>query len=120
MSTSAIARLRKARLPKALVAVGAALTLTFVTAGVAGADQNVKVKSSGTAVANSGFNLAVGNVSQNKAKNNQTAKAKGKKGDKLAVNIGGASNDSDGSAEIDTGDAEASNENNTIVLQFDD
>lgn len=120
MHRSSVSRSGRARLPKVLVAVGAALTLTFVTAGAAGADQKVKVKNSGTAIANSGFNLAAGNLSDNKAKNNQTAKAKGKKGDKVAINIGEASNDSDGSADIDTGDADASNENNTFVLQVDD
>ncbi|HEV2069636.1 MAG TPA: hypothetical protein VGR26_07580, partial [Acidimicrobiales bacterium] len=77
-----------------------------------GSDQSVDVDNEGFAIANTGFNFAVGNVSDNEADNDQDADADGDGGrccgsDAVAINVGGASNHSDGSAHIDTGDATA-------------
>jgi len=77
-----------------------------------GSDQSVDVDNEGFAIANTGFNLAVGNASDNEADNDQDADADSDGGhccggDAVAINVGGASNHSDGSAHIDTGDATA-------------
>ncbi|HWH35756.1 MAG TPA: hypothetical protein VNT56_10620, partial [Acidimicrobiales bacterium] len=75
-----------------------------------GSDQSATVTNVGVANANTGNNVAVGNASNNTATNNQLALALGGGnccGDAVASNIGGASNHSDGTATIHTGDASA-------------
>lgn len=119
---SATDRPTKRKLVRVALASGAAaITLSFFGGGVALADhrddQKAKVVNKGKARADSGDNVAIGNDSENKAKNNQKAKAKGKKGDKTAKNDANVSNRSNGSASIDTGDASASNENDTRIKQ---
>ncbi|MDP9006691.1 MAG: hypothetical protein M3N15_07250, partial [Actinomycetota bacterium] len=72
------------------------------------ADQSARVRNNGRAHADTGDNLAIGNVSDNEASNDQDADARGgRRGDAIASNFGEASNDSDGTATIETGDAEA-------------
>jgi autotransporter family porin len=83
--------------------VGGGIALTFALAGSASADevtvQDADVTNAGVGVANSGGNVAVGNASQNTA-----ACAQGAVG-VVASNSCDASNTSDGSASIETGDA---------------
>jgi hypothetical protein len=69
-------------------------------------DQVARVTNSGEAVANTGDNLAVGNESENEAETDQDADA-GAGGGGTATNIGTTRNESDGSAEIVTGNADA-------------
>jgi hypothetical protein len=74
--------------------------------GVSLSDQDADVVNLGFAAANSGLNLAVGNVSRNRARNSQDAIVVGLDDDlAVASNVGGASNSSDGSAVIVTGPA---------------
>ena len=63
--------------------------------------QDADVINAGVAASNSGGNIAVGNASRNRARNDQDATGA------VASNIGGASNTSDGSATITTGAATA-------------
>ncbi len=114
------------RLARVALAGGAAtLTLTFFGTGVAHAehrgrqtiDQDATVRNRGTAVANTGFNSAVGNASENRATSDQDARAwSGRRGDAVAGNAR-VSNNSDGSALILTGDATAVNSYDTTISQ---
>jgi len=71
-------------------------------------DQNANIVNVGLAVANTGGNVAVGNASQNNAASLQGSLAlNGGQGDSVAANTGTASNNSNGSAGIITGDATA-------------
>ena len=87
----------------ALVTVGGGVALTFAAAGTASADdvtvQNAPVVNAGVGVANSGGNTATGNESQNVAGCGQAAVGV------IAGNACDASNSSDGSASVETGDA---------------
>jgi hypothetical protein len=80
---------------------------TVTGSGFALVDQDVDVVNRGRANANSGRNLAVGNVSTNRARTNQAAVALGAGGDSIATNDGQATNDSDGTAVVVTGCASA-------------
>lgn len=81
-------------------------------AGLAVIVQNAGVLNLGLAAANSGGNVALGNVSGNLAVNAQGALGL------IASNVGGASNDSDGDASITTGNATATgNQSATKVGQ---
>jgi hypothetical protein len=71
------------------------------------ADQKTNVSNDGDASASTGDNVAIGNNSLNVAANDQDARARSRRGDALAVNQADVSNDSDGSADISTGDAHA-------------
>ncbi len=100
----------------ALFTVGGGVGLTFAMAGTASADdvtvQNAPVVNAGAGVANSGGNVAVGNASQNAAGCGQAAVGV------VASNQCSASNTSDGTAEITTGDATGvGNESATEVQQ---
>ncbi|MDP9020428.1 MAG: hypothetical protein M3N25_06460, partial [Actinomycetota bacterium] len=81
------------------------------SSGSGGADQGARVSNTGSASANTGGNRAVGNRSENVARNNQNARAGSggpvAGGDAVAFNAGGASNRSDGTAVVKTGDATA-------------
>lgn len=82
------------------------------------ADQDSDVDNSGLGIANTGFNLAVGNASDNRVTNDQRARSGDAREDSVAVNIGGGGNDSDGTAGISTGDAwAAGNVSDTVVSQ---
>jgi len=70
-------------------------------------EQSAEVENAGQATANSGGNVAVGNASSNSAANLQGAGAAAGGEDAVAVNAGGASNESDGTAIVATGDASA-------------
>ena len=71
-------------------------------------DQLAPVTNHGTAIARTGNNRAVGNLSFNTATNNQQARTVGgRPRSAVAANFGSASNNSDGTARITTGDAEA-------------
>ncbi|MDP9421060.1 MAG: hypothetical protein M3P53_13120 [Actinomycetota bacterium] len=115
------------RLARVALAGGAAtLTLTFFGTGVAHAehrgrqtiDQDATVRNRGTAIANTGFNFAVGNASENRATSDQDARARsGRRGDAVAGNNARVSNNSDGSASIRTGDATAVNSYDTTISQ---
>jgi hypothetical protein len=87
----------------ALVTVGGGVALTVAAAGTASADdvtvQNAPVVNAGVGVANSGGNTATGNESQNVAGCGQAAVGV------IASNSCSASNSSDGSASVETGDA---------------
>ena len=86
--------------------------------GVVIADQDSDVDNSGLAIANTGFNLAVGNASDNRVRNEQRARSGDARDDSVAVNIGGGGNNSDGTAGITTGDAwAAGNVSDTVVSQ---
>ncbi len=110
----------------ALTGGAATITLTFFGTGVAHADHNRRqtvdqdatVRNRGTAIANSGFNVAVGNASENRARSDQDARARsGRRGDAIAYNSARVSNESDGTAVIRTGDAIAYNSAYTIISQ---
>ncbi|MDQ3462803.1 MAG: hypothetical protein M3471_07225, partial [Actinomycetota bacterium] len=92
-----------------LLLSGTAVALLMALgSGTAGADQSASVDNTGTANADTGGNVAVGNASSNDADNDQDADADGgDDGDAVAVNAGGAANYSDGEATIETGDATA-------------
>jgi len=78
--------------------------------GLSFVDQEVSVENSGDADADTGENTAIGNDSDNEVSNDQDAtSARGPPGDERVVlsNIGETSNWSDGTATINTGDAEA-------------
>ena len=87
----------------ALCTVGGGVALTFAMAGTASADdvtvQNAPVVNAGVGVANSGGNTATGNTSQNVAGCGQAAVGV------IANNSCTASNESNGTAEVQTGDA---------------
>jgi len=77
-------------------------------------DQNARVKNEGDADADTGRNDAIGNNSFNTAFNDQDARIRESgggglrfRGDVVLSNVGDTSNTSDGSASIDTGDAQA-------------
>jgi hypothetical protein len=70
--------------------------------GVEVVDQSTEVTNSGDATANTGGNVAIGNASVNTAVNEQEAEGGG-----VATNIADASNSSNGTATIVTGDATA-------------
>jgi hypothetical protein len=100
----------------ALCTVGGGVALTFAAAGTAGADditvQNAPVVNAGVGVANSGGNTATGNSSQNVAGCGQAAVGV------IANNSCTASNESDGTAEVKTGDAKGvGNQSATQVEQ---
>lgn len=84
--------------------------------GLVVADQKSTVDNAGVGIANTGFNVAAGNASVNDATNKQKAKAGSAGDDSIAVNIGGASNDSDGSASIVTGRATAAGNVSTTTV----
>jgi len=99
--------------------VGGGVALTFALAGSASADevtvQDAHVTNVGAAAANSGGNVAVGNASQNTAACGQGAVGV------VASNSCQASNASDGSADVKTGDATAvGNDSETEVAQSHD
>ncbi|HJR24059.1 MAG TPA: hypothetical protein VJ804_01190 [Acidimicrobiales bacterium] len=87
----------------ALCTVGGGVALTFAMAGTASADditvQDAPVVNAGVGVANSGGNTATGNTSQNVAGCGQAAVGV------VANNSCTASNESNGTAEVQTGDA---------------
>jgi len=93
--------------------------------GFALVDQAATVANIGIGIANSGINLAVGNVSQNQVTNQQTARISETNGgdlnidgDAVAVNTATAWNQSNGNADIQTGDAVGvGNHSTTIVNQ---
>lgn len=86
--------------------------------GVSISSQSADVTNAGRALANTGGNVAVGNRSRNSASNSQAAVAAGD--DAVASNIGGASNDSHGSATVVTGPATAvGNDSSTEIAQVD-
>ncbi len=109
--------------------------------GGANVEQDASVTNEGEADANTGGNLAVGNDSDNQASNNQSSVVvdddagadaavaevgaagdddddDGSGGDNAAANTGTASNTSDGTADITTGDANAAgNISNTEITQ---
>ncbi|MDP1819150.1 MAG: hypothetical protein Q8K58_04575 [Acidimicrobiales bacterium] len=77
--------------------------------------QDAEVTNVGAAAANSGGNIAVGNVSDNDAETNQGAVGA------VAVNVAATSNHSDGTAKIHTGDATATgNRSLTGIAQHAD
>jgi hypothetical protein len=81
-------------------------------------DQNATVTNIGVGVANTGGNLALGNVSVNVADATQNATANGTAGDAVAANNATVRNNSGGDARITTGDASATgNSANNIVNQ---
>ena len=109
---------------KKLIIKRAAKTAAFTVAGgvafialqgTASADvvvQDSDVTNAGVGVANSGGNVAVGNASQNTAATGQVA-AGG-----IASNVANTSNESNGTASIETGDAQAAgNQSATEVSQ---
>jgi hypothetical protein len=71
------------------------------------ADQDVTTTNIGVGVANTGLNVAAGNLSDNTSDVDQHATANGGGGDAVAVNTGTASNNSNGTATIITGNATA-------------
>ncbi len=75
--------------------------------GLSLTEQEAEVVNAGLAGANTGGNIAVGNVSDNEAVNLQVAFALGDDDEAVAMNLGGAANVSDGTAVIWTGDATA-------------
>ncbi|MDP9418927.1 MAG: hypothetical protein M3P53_02045, partial [Actinomycetota bacterium] len=78
--------------------------------GFARIDQDADVDNEGHARANTGDNVAIGNASDNDADNDQDARAgdgRRRDGDRIATNDAVTSNDSDGTATIETGDAHA-------------
>lgn len=88
------------------------------------ADQSVTTNNFGFALANSGFNVAVGNGSGNNTSNvTQNAVAVGGDEDVVAVNTSAGGNNSSGAAHIATGSASAlgnsANNSNTQVLDTD-
>ncbi len=115
-------------LAASLLVIAGAAAWILLSAGQAAALTNVDQDSTNTnvgiAVANTGGNVGVGNASTNKADANQKATANGAHGDKVAMNDATVSNDSNGSATIVTGDANASGnkaDNNTVqVVDADD
>jgi len=96
--------------------------------GFALVDQEVTVVNLGVGIANSGLNLALGNVSENEIDSDQDADiAEDDAGDlniaedAVAVNTSSANNESNGSADITTGDAEGiGNRSTTVVNQVAD
>jgi len=82
-------------------------------------DQSAPVFNHGTATARTGNNRAIGNDSFNTAVNNQQARTVGgRPRSAVAANFGSASNNSDGTAKITTGDAEANgNISDTTISQ---
>lgn len=70
-------------------------------------DQENTTNNGGLAIANTGFNSAVGNASDNDSDVDQTATAIGGADDTVAANFAGGSNHSSGTANIHTGNATA-------------
>jgi len=100
----------------AALTIGGGVAMTFAMSSTASADevvvQDADVTNTGVGVANSGGNTAVGNDSQNTAAAGQVA-AGG-----LASNQADVSNESNGSASIETGDATGiGNHSETEVAQ---
>ncbi len=92
-----------------LVLLTAMAMLLVAGSGTARAEQTASVDNEGTATADTGGNVAVGNASHNEASNDQDAdaRASGRGGDAVAANAGSATNSSDGTAVVKTGDARA-------------
>ncbi|MDP9019956.1 MAG: hypothetical protein M3N25_03995, partial [Actinomycetota bacterium] len=90
-------------------------------AGFVLVDQEADVVNRGQARANSGGNIAVGNASRNRARNDQVAEAGDSDGNVVVANFASAKNISDGTAVIATGDATAiGNKSTTNVAQVAD
>jgi len=82
------------------------------------ADQNATSINIGIAASNTGLNAAIGNASVNVAATGQIALAFPAQSDAVASNFGDASTNSDGSASITTGNANAvGSENHTNIAQ---
>lgn len=102
---------------------GAATTNVAQVANVNGsgltlADQDVDVANEGAGLANTGLNLAAGNVSDNDADSIQTATPGSGAETTVAANFGSTANHSDGSASITTGAANGvGNRSTTNVAQ---
>lgn len=110
-----------------LVLLGAAawLVLSASQAGaIVNADQNATTTNIGIGVSNTGGNAAIGNASTNTVGGSQSATATGGTGDAVASNTLNSSNNSDGTANIVTGNANSTGNqatNNTQqVLNADD
>ncbi len=84
-------------------------------------DQNATITNIGVGVANTGGNIAVGNLSINNASAVQVADATNTGGDGIASNNATVRNNSGGDARVDTGDATAvgSTSTNTVNQTFD-
>jgi hypothetical protein len=78
-----------------------------MTGGLVLPDQNVSVVNAGIGVANTGLNIAVGNVSHNVAIAHQFAKAVQNSDDSVASNFGDVATSSNGSGDINTGNADS-------------
>ncbi len=78
-----------------------------MTGGLVLPDQNALVLNAGIGIANTGLNLAVGNVSRNVAIAHQFAKATNNAGDSVASNFGDVATSSNGSGSITTGNADS-------------
>jgi LPXTG-motif cell wall-anchored protein len=107
----------------ATTVVNQASNTNIAGSGFALVDQNALVVNVGIGVANSGLNLAAGNVSQNTVLNTQAARIRESDagslniaGDAVAANDATQWNQSNGSASVKTGDAVGTGNRSTTVV----